>query len=93
MAKRKPEQDDQAAVDAERDETGTRDSMDAGVPMAPGESHEGPEDALDPNARGDYSQRLDSGPHMSVETDENGRPSLVPQGAKAEAEAEAKASL
>ena len=36
-------------------------SMDAAaVPMAPGESHEGPEDALDPNARGDYSQRLDS---------------------------------
>jgi hypothetical protein len=45
----------------------TRDAMDAGVPMTPGEADEpiGPEDAggLTPT-RGDYSDRIDRGPHM-----------------------------
>jgi hypothetical protein len=70
----------------------TRDVMDAGVPMAkpaaddPG--HQGPEDALGDRAtRGDYSDRIDSGPHMVAEpvpADERvpGGPTqrLVPQG-------------
>lgn len=38
----------------------TRDATDLGVPMKPaepGETRQGPEDALDPNTRGDYSNR------------------------------------
>jgi hypothetical protein len=45
------------------------DRLDAGVPMKQGEEGTtepvGPEDALGPDAtRGDYSGRIDSGPHM-----------------------------
>jgi hypothetical protein len=45
----------------------TRDAMDAGVPMTPGQPDEpiGPEDAMGPGPkRGDYSDRIDAGPHM-----------------------------
>lgn len=51
--------------------TTTRDdNLDAGVPMAQGEagttSPQGPEDALGTDAtRGDYSGRIDSGPHLA----------------------------
>lgn len=47
----------------------TRDPMDAGVPMIQGKPTEpvGPEDALGPGAkRGDYSDRLSSGPSMAT---------------------------
>lgn len=47
----------------------TRDAMDAGVPMTQGSPDEpaGPEDALAPGPkRGDYSGRIDSGPHMAT---------------------------
>ncbi len=64
--------DAQAQRDALKPETGTRDQMDAGVPMPVGEPHEGPEDALDPNARGDYSERLKSGPSAVVEQTPDG---------------------
>jgi hypothetical protein len=37
------------------------DATDLGVPMAPGEGPQGPEDALDPNTRGDYTGRLGEG--------------------------------
>jgi hypothetical protein len=49
----------------------TRDSMDAGVPMLPGDPREpvGPEDAFGPGAkRGDYSDRITSGPSLITET-------------------------
>lgn len=45
----------------------TRDVMDAGVPMVQGDPSEaaGPEDAFGPGPkRGDYRDRLDTGPHM-----------------------------
>lgn len=45
------------------------DATDLGVPMAAGPSHQGPEDALDPNARGDYSDRIGDAsyqPHQVV---------------------------
>jgi hypothetical protein len=48
----------------------TRDVMDAGVPMTPGNPAEpiGPEDALGPGPkRGDYSDRINGGPSMRVE--------------------------
>lgn len=47
----------------------TKDSLDAGVPMKPGDPEEpvGPEDALDPNARGDYSNRLGAGESHTTE--------------------------
>lgn len=48
----------------------TRDGMDAGVPMLPGDPREpiGPEDAMGPGPkRGDYSDRLNSGPHLRTE--------------------------
>lgn len=61
----------QAARDAGLEHTNggntTRDAMDAGVPMIPGDPNEpiGPEDAMGPGPkRGDYSDRLNSGPHM-----------------------------
>ncbi len=44
-----------------RESSGPRDALDLGVPMAPGEGPQGPEDALDPEARGDYTGRLDEG--------------------------------
>jgi hypothetical protein len=45
-----------------RESSGPKDALDLGVPMAPGEGpQEGPEDALDPNARGDYTGRLGGG--------------------------------
>ncbi len=40
---------------------GPRDALDLGVPMAPGKGPQGPEDALDPNARGDYTDRMGEG--------------------------------
>lgn len=52
----------------------TRDAMDAGVPMTPGSPAEpiGPEDALGPGPkRGDYSDRLDSGPAMVTRINPN----------------------
>lgn len=39
----------------------TRDALDLGAPTAPGEGPQGPEDALDPNARSDYTGRLGGG--------------------------------
>lgn len=46
------------------------DATDLGVPMAPAKDpaaeRVGPEDALDPNSRGDYSDRLDHGPHVAM---------------------------
>ena len=48
----------------------TRDPMDAGVPMLPGKPTEriGPEDALGPGAkRGDYTDRITTGPPMRTE--------------------------
>ena len=52
--------------------THTRDTMDAGVPMQPTEpatppQRAAPEDAFDPNARGDYSGRVDGGEHLVSE--------------------------
>jgi len=50
----------------------TRDATDLGVPMKPVENpaeyvHKGPEDALAPNTRGDYSTRVgDAGYHPTV---------------------------
>jgi hypothetical protein len=47
-----------------RESSGPKDALDLGVPMAPGEpgdGPQGPEDALDPNARGDYTGRLGGG--------------------------------
>jgi hypothetical protein len=49
----------------------TRDGMDAGVPMTPGQPNEpvGPEDALGPGPkRGDYTDRIERGPHMVTRT-------------------------
>ncbi len=48
----------------------TRDRNDVGVPMRPGADHQGPEDALDPEARGDYSDRMKRGPLIEVVPDE-----------------------
>lgn len=58
-------------ADLEHTEGGatTRDAMDAGVPMLPGSPSEpiGPEDAAGPGPkRGDYSDRLTSGPMMET---------------------------
>ncbi len=41
----------------------TKDATDLGVPVAPGEGPQGPEDAMDPHAttRGDYTGRLGEG--------------------------------
>lgn len=56
----------------------TRTALDAGVPMQQGKPDEpvGPEDALGTEkTRGDYSGRIDSGPHMMsvpVDPDEAG---------------------
>jgi hypothetical protein len=47
------------------------DKTDAGVPMLPGDPLEpvGPEDAFGPGPkRGDYSGRVDAGPHLLIET-------------------------
>lgn len=49
----------------------TRDALDAGVPMKQGEAGtrepRGPEDALGTEpTRGDYSDRIDAGPHMQA---------------------------
>jgi hypothetical protein len=48
-----------------------RDPMDNGAgvlesPIAVNEGTPGPEDAYDPDSKGDYSDRIDSGPHMVV---------------------------
>lgn len=53
----KHERDEDRATDT----PASRDTLDLGVPMAPGEGPQGPEDALDPEARGDYTGRLDEG--------------------------------
>ena len=45
------------------------DPADLGVPMTPGEGPKGPEDALDPNARGDYTDRLGEGTSYSMEVE------------------------
>ena len=44
-----------------------RDPHDVGVPQEPGDPHPGPEDALASSTRGDYSSRIDSGPHLVPE--------------------------
>lgn len=47
----------------------TRDGMDAGVPMTPGQPDEpvGPEDAMGVGpTRGKYDDRIDAGPHLAV---------------------------
>lgn len=47
-------------------------AQDIGVTMSPGAGPSGPEDALDPDARGDYSARLGGSeyqPHEIVKTD------------------------
>lgn len=66
----------------------TRDGMDAGVPMTPGQPDEpvGPEDALGPGPkRGDYRDRLNGGPSLVTE--------LIPEADRLkEAETRAKAS-
>ena len=59
----------------------TRDALDLGVPMAPGPDHDGPEDALAENTRGDYSGRLGDAnynPHTTVR-DEDGSVRIVSQ--------------
>lgn len=60
-----------AELEHTRGGTTTRDDLlDAGVPMLPGDPNEpiGPEDALGPGPkRGDYSGRIDAGPHMISE--------------------------
>jgi hypothetical protein len=71
----------------------TRDAMDAGVPMTPGDPREpiGPEDAFGPGVkRGDYSDRTVSGPSMetriipeSERTPDGPIYELVPQGSRA----------
>lgn len=50
-----------------------RDANDLGVPMEPGADHQGPEDALDPNARGDYSDRLGEGRSVEIVPADNVR--------------------
>jgi hypothetical protein len=48
--------------------TTTRDDpLDLGVPMKPGREPKGPEDALDPNARGDYTGKLGGGESYTSE--------------------------
>lgn len=47
------------------------DATDLGVPMAEARGDgqpdaPGPEDALDPNARGDYRDRVNQGPHVAM---------------------------
>ena len=58
---------DNDALEHTRGGATTRDGMDAGVPMTPGQANEpvGPEDALGPGPkRGDYRDRLVTGPPM-----------------------------
>lgn len=53
------------------------DGLDAGVPMLPGDPSEpvGPEDALGPGPkRGDYTDRIDSGPHQVSERIPDAKP-------------------
>jgi len=53
------------------------DALDAGVPMLPGSPSEpvGPEDAFGPGPkRGDYSGRIDAGPHLIVESVPDAKP-------------------
>jgi len=61
---------DNAELEHSRGDATTRDPMDAGVPMTPGSPNEpvGPEDALGPGPkRGDYRDRITSGPAMVTE--------------------------
>jgi hypothetical protein len=53
-------------TDKNKAATTREDSHDLGVPMTPGEGPEGPEDALDPNARGDYTDRLGWGSSYEI---------------------------
>ena len=58
---------DNAELEHSRGGATTRDGMDAGVPMTPGQANEpvGPEDALGAGAkRGDYRDRIHGGPSM-----------------------------
>jgi hypothetical protein len=53
--------------------TTTYDRTDVGVPMrpaAPGETHQGPEDAADPNSRGDYSNRFGNSESREITRDQ-----------------------
>lgn len=53
------------------------DALDAGVPMLPGDPSEpvGPEDAIGPGLkRGDYTDRIDSGPHLVSERIPSAKP-------------------
>lgn len=53
------------------------DALDAGVPMLPGQPDEpiGPEDAFGRGPkRGDYSDRIDSGPHLVTERIPDAKP-------------------
>ena len=64
--------------------TTTRDDPgDLGVPMrplAPGEApRQGPEDALDPEARGDYRDRLGGGRHTTTRARYRHRYDLAPE--------------
>lgn len=75
MASAKQKQDststvDNAELEHSRGGVTTRDGMDAGVPMTPGQPSEpvGPEDAFGPGAkRGDYTDRVETGPHKVTE--------------------------
>lgn len=44
-----------------REGSTTRDALDQGAPMAPGEGPQGPEDALEKGTRGDYAGRVGEG--------------------------------
>lgn len=72
MAKKNEQhqQSDHAHSDENAPRSTRSDLMDAGAPMAPGSPDEavGPEDALGAGPkRGDYSDRIDSGPHLVTE--------------------------
>jgi hypothetical protein len=58
-----PDNEQQEHLPHTRGGTTTKDATDQGVPMAPGEGPEGPEDAMDPDAqtRGDYAGRRGEG--------------------------------
>jgi hypothetical protein len=60
-----------------------QDPLDLGVPMRPapaGWTHQGPEDALDPNpTRGDYRDRLGGTHHTTSKAERSGRYDLEPR--------------
>lgn len=80
-------------IDTNADGTVVKDDLlDAGVPMLPGDPSEpvGPEDAIGVGPkRGDYTDRIDSGPHLVSERIPNAKPGephtrLVPAAERAE---------